>query len=270
MNYIQITIKATQEQQEILISKLSLYAATGFEQNEENVIAYFVENNFDSYDINNLLKGYTYDINTIKEKNWNEVWESNFQPVIINDFCAIRADFHPTINNVMHEIIITPKMSFGTGHHATTHMMIEQMSELNFKNKTVFDFGTGTGILAILAEKLDAASITAIDNDEWSIENTKENSIRNNCSKINVALSETIPVITYDIILANINKNVILQNIEAIKKSCKMETYVLLSGLLTEDESEVGNLFEQNNFVFVNKKEKSNWISILFSFNTQI
>lgn len=105
----------------------------------------------------------------IKETNWNQLWESNFNPIIISDFAAIRADFHKPIGEVKHEIIITPKMSFGTGHHATTYMMIHQMKEMDFTNKTVLDFGTGTGILSILAEKLGAAKVIAIDNDEWSI-----------------------------------------------------------------------------------------------------
>src|SRR5579875_1868909 len=162
MNSIQISIEANEEQQEILVSQLSEFEAVGFEQTENFLIAYFNEISFKSYDVIELLKGYSFHVTTIEEKNWNEVWESNFQPVIVNNFCAIRAEFHEPIKNVEHEIIITPKMSFGTGHHATTYMMIEQMQQIDFKDKTVFDFGTGTGILAILAEKLGAKKITAI------------------------------------------------------------------------------------------------------------
>ena len=175
MNSIQITIQANDEQQEILISQLDELSANGFEQTEDSLIAYFSENNFESYEVNRLLHNYSFTMTTIKEQNWNQVWESNFQPVIVDDFCAIRADFHEPIQNMEHEIIITPKMSFGTGHHATTYMMIEQMAKIDFTGKTVFDFGTGTGILAILAEKLGAASVSAIDVDVWSIENAKEN-----------------------------------------------------------------------------------------------
>ena len=118
----------------------------------------------------------------IPEANWNQVWESNFDPVIVDDFVAIRADFHEPVKGVSLEIIITPKMSFGTGHHATTYMMIEQMRELDFTGKSVFDFGTGTGVLAILAEKLGANKVIAVDNDEWSIENAEENFEKNNCT----------------------------------------------------------------------------------------
>ncbi len=118
----------------------------------------------------------------IEETNWNQVWESNFDPVIVDDFVAVRAHFHEPIKNVQHEIVITPKMSFGTGHHATTYMMMQQMRELDFAGKNVFDFGTGTGVLAILAEKLGAQKVIAIDNDDWSIENADENVKRNNCT----------------------------------------------------------------------------------------
>ncbi|MGZ5189634.1 MAG: 50S ribosomal protein L11 methyltransferase, partial [Flavisolibacter sp.] len=125
MDSIRIGIEANEEQQEILISELSELGAEGFEQTENKLIAYFNPHTLNSYEVNDLLKEYKFDISTIKEQNWNEVWESNFQPVTVNEFCAIRAEFHPPIPHVKHDIIITPKMSFGTGHHATTYMMIE-------------------------------------------------------------------------------------------------------------------------------------------------
>ncbi len=177
MNHIQIIIEANDEQQEILIGELEEVEAIGFEQTASNLLAYFEEDNFKSYEVNMLLKEYTFHFTTLPKQNWNALWESNFEPVIVDDFCAIRADFHEPVKDGHHEIIITPKMSFGTGHHATTFMMIQQMRNISFKNKKVFDFGTGTGILAILAVKLGAALVTAIDNDEWSIKNAEENSI---------------------------------------------------------------------------------------------
>lgn len=174
MKFIQISIEVTDEQQEILIGLLSYFDATGFEQTETHLHAYFTENNFAAYEVNETLKHFSFQTQTVKDKNWNKEWNSNFQPVIVNNFCGIRAHFHTPIKIAQHEIIITPKMSFGTGHHATTYMMIEQMKELEFKNKTIFDFGTGTGILAILAEKFGAASVSAIDIDEWSIKNAQK------------------------------------------------------------------------------------------------
>src|SRR3954465_5136868 len=121
MDSIQISIAATEEQQEILISQLDELNANGFEQTDHGLLAFFSENNFDSYEINKLLKPYTFNLTTIEEQNWNKVWESNFSPVVVSGFCSIRADFHNPVKGVEHEIIITPKMSFGTGHHATTH-----------------------------------------------------------------------------------------------------------------------------------------------------
>lgn len=265
MNSIQISIEATEEEQEILISQLSDLGAEGFEQTDKYLLAYFNENIFKSYEINKLLEGHSFITNTIREKNWNEVWESNFQPVIVDDFCAIRAEFHEAIKNVEHEIIITPKMSFGTGHHATTYMMIEQMRAIDFRNKTVFDFGTGTGILAILAEKLGAAKITAIDVDDWSISNAKENIERNNCSKISISLSSEIPNEKFDIILANINRNVILNYSSQLVKSLKEKGCLLLSGLLASDEKDILEAGSNESLKLLNHTERSNWISLLFT-----
>ena len=135
MNSIQLSIEATEEAQEILISNLSDNGATGFEQTETHLLAYFDENNFPSYDVKKILEGYTFNSSIIKEQNWNADWEKSFEPVVVNEYCAIRAHFHAPMPNVVHEIIITPKMSFGTGHHATTYMMIEGIQNLDIKVK---------------------------------------------------------------------------------------------------------------------------------------
>src|SRR6476646_1463077 len=146
MNYIQLSIKATEAEQEILISQLNLLSATGFEQTNTHLLAYFEEALFPSHNVYEVLKKFDYSVNTVQEQNWNAHWEQSFQPITIDDFCAVRAHFHAPVQNVKHEIIITPKMSFGTGHHATTYLMLQQMQLLGFKNKAVFDFGTGTGV----------------------------------------------------------------------------------------------------------------------------
>jgi ribosomal protein L11 methyltransferase len=264
MNSIQITIQAKEDQQEILISLLNECEAEGFEQNEEQLIAYFSEQNFNSYEVNEILKDYTFQSAIIKEQNWNKVWESNFQPVIVDSFCAIRAEFHPEIKDVKYEIVITPKMSFGTGHHATTYMMIEQMSQMDFQNKTVFDFGTGTGILAILAEYLGASKILAIDVDEWSVENANENITRNQCTKIEIKKSTDIPDENFDIILANINRNVILEYLPQLKSTLTEGKFLLLSGLLTEDEGVIVEACRSEGLSLIKRLEKNNWISLLF------
>lgn len=265
MNHIQISIAASEEQQEILISILSDLEATGFEQKDTHLLVYFDEDNFNSYDVNKILEGYPFEINTIPQQNWNALWESNFQPVIVDDFCAIRADFHLAISGVEHEIIITPKMSFGTGHHATTYMMIQQMREIELRAKTVFDFGTGTGILVILAKLLGAGSVTAIDVDEWSIANAAENFERNKVSGIELYQSSQIPLKKFDVLLANINKNVILQNAEKLKNALAEKGVLLVSGLLKTDERDIVHAFSGFGLKASTVQERQNWISILFS-----
>ncbi|HEY0751963.1 MAG TPA: 50S ribosomal protein L11 methyltransferase, partial [Chitinophagaceae bacterium] len=204
--HIEITIEANEHQQEELISLLNDFNPEGYEQNDHALIAYFPAKEYDPGAMEQILHGFDHTSREIHEQNWNKVWESNFEPVIVDDFCAIRAEFHQPIRGVQHEIVITPKMSFGTGHHATTHMMIQQMKDLVFQNKNVFDFGTGTGILAILAEKLGARDVIAIDVDDWSIENAQENLYRNNCSHVQLSLNSSVPERQFDIILANINR----------------------------------------------------------------
>lgn len=264
MNSIQISIEASEVQQEILISSLSDLGAEGFEQSGNYLIAYFTENLFKSYEVNELLKGFSFTIHTLEERNWNEEWESNFQPVVVENFCAIRAEFHEAIKDVEYEIVITPKMSFGTGHHATTYMMIEQMRDMDFSSKTVFDFGTGTGILAILAEKLGASQITAIDVDEWSIANAGENIERNHCSRISVHLSSQVPKDEFDNILANINRNVLLNHLPELSGCLKESSFLLLSGLLVTDEKDLVEACKSQGLKFLKRTERDNWISLLF------
>lgn len=265
MNYIQISIAAEEQQQEILISILSELSAEGFEQNDTHLLVYFNEDQFNSYEVNKALEGHDFQINTVPEQNWNAVWESNFQPVEVDNFCAVRADFHEPINGVAHEVVITPKMSFGTGHHATTYMMLQQMRKIGFHNKSVFDFGTGTGILAILAKKLGAGAVTAIDVDDWSIENAAENFERNQVTGVNLYQSSKVPEERFDVILANINKNVILQNATALKNAVADKGLLLVSGLLKTDKEEILSAFRKLNMKHLTILDRQNWISVLFS-----
>ncbi|HEX2606079.1 MAG TPA: 50S ribosomal protein L11 methyltransferase [Flavisolibacter sp.] len=264
MDTIQISIEATETEQEILISELDGLGANGFEQTTTHLLAYFTEDNFPSYEVNLLLQPYSHVLARIQEQNWNAVWEQNFEPVVVDSFCAIRAHFHQPIKDVTHEIIITPKMSFGTGHHATTYMMIGQMKDIDFTGKKVFDFGTGTGILAILAEKLGAASITAIDVDDWSIINTRENAEQNNCHHITVSQTSLLPEETFPIILANINRNVILQYLEQLKRMTQPVGLLLFSGLLKSDMDDIVEACTKLELHLIKHTERANWISLLF------
>ncbi|MEI9809072.1 MAG: 50S ribosomal protein L11 methyltransferase [Bacteroidota bacterium] len=202
----------------------------------------------------------------IEETNWNQLWESNFDPVIVDDFVAVRADFHAPVKGVEHEIIVTPKMSFGTGHHATTYMMIQQMRQIDFTGKTVLDFGTGTGVLAILAEKLGAQKITALDHDDWSIDNAGENISRNNCKLIRLKKADTANVDnSCDIILANINKNVILDNFPVLVKQLAPGGILLLSGLLPGDQHDIFRKNDAYSLQLIQTTVRANWLCIKLS-----
>ncbi|HET7898652.1 MAG TPA: 50S ribosomal protein L11 methyltransferase [Flavisolibacter sp.] len=263
MKHIQLEIIANEYQQEELIALLDDYHPSGFEQTDESLKAYFQENEFQQDAILKILEGYPTQLSEIEEQNWNAIWEQNFHPVVVEDFCAVRAHFHEPMHKVAHEIIITPKMSFGTGHHATTYMMIQQMRHIEFKNKSVFDFGTGTGILAILAEKIGASAVTAIDVDDWSIENARENFERNGCSKIEVSLSSILPDQQFDIVLANINRNVILGYMEQLPAIVNSNGCILFSGLLAADEAEISNAAQRSGFSLTKRLERGGWISLL-------
>jgi len=188
-NYIELTISAEDEStRELLIAQLSAIGYEGFEESDAGLKAYIPEANYSEIELDNLVNQYQfiYSKSIIKKQNWNEVWESNFEPVQVDDFVGVRAGFHPPFKNVAHEIVITPKMSFGTGHHATTYSVMQMMRSLDCTGRSVLDFGTGTGILAILAEKLGATKILAVDNDDWCIKNASENTSINECQYIDI------------------------------------------------------------------------------------
>ena len=252
-------------QKEILIAQLIELGIEGFEEDKSLLKAFIPTENFDEKAVETIIgqQHLNYTKTIIEDRNWNAEWESNFQPVFIHHFCAVRAAFHEAIPGVQHDIIITPKMSFGTGHHATTHMMIEAMGQLDLKNKSVFDFGTGTGVLAILAEKCGAASVIAIDNDDWSIENAKENFNANNCHKaLIIKHNEVIMEGFFDAIFANINRNIILQNLPGIKQHLASTGVLLLSGLLADDQPVIMAEAEKYHLKLNGKLERNGWICL--------
>lgn len=266
MDYIQITIPVTDEPiREILIAQLSEYGYEGFEEQDSSLQAFIPEEKFNPAELSALLAAWDlpYSQDRLSEKNWNEEWEKNFQPVVVEGFCAIRASFHAPIKDVQQELIITPKMSFGTGHHATTYMMVAAMQHLDMIGKQVLDFGTGTGVLAILAEKLGAAGVLAIDYDQWSIENALENTTENHCSVISVVKADSMPRDqSFNIILANINKHVILQELHAIGQQLEKGGVILLSGLLHEDFEDIEKEALKNGLAITERMARGNWICL--------
>ena len=209
----------------------------------------------------------TYSKSVIKEENWNAIWESNFDPVRVGDFVGIRAHFHPDFEpQVAHDIKITPKMSFGTGHHPTTFSVMQLMQRIDFKNKTVYDFGTGTGILAILAEKLGANKVHAVDNDDWCIENAAEN-ILNNASKV-ITIEKVASALQkdqYDIVLANVNRHIIEANMDELTQIGKPGGILVLSGLLIEDQLDMVDLAQSKGWIFQEAQPLDGWVSLLFN-----
>lgn len=253
---------------EVLLAQLALLGFDGFEEQGHQLLAYQPHDQFNELEVRQWLEqgGYVYSIQFIEEQNWNALWESNFEPVMVGDFCAIRADFHEALNRTQYEIVITPKMSFGTGHHATTHLMIQAMQGLVINGKMVFDFGTGTGVLAILAQQMGAARVEAMDNDPWSIENAKENLSRNHCSEISLFQGETIPVDRrYDLILANINRHILLQEMQSMRTSLSEHGQLLMSGLLVSDQDIVAEAAQQAGLVFQGRLERDSWICLHYS-----
>ncbi len=268
MNYLQFDFEIESPgQSEKLVALLAEQGFEGFEEEEDSLNAFILENNFNEDDFSRIIDMFdtvSYTKTIMENINWNKKWEEDFKPVIVEDFVAIRAGFHHPINYVAHEIIITPKMSFGTGHHATTYLMIKQMRELDFLGKSVLDFGTGTGILAILASKLGAEKILAIDYDEWSIANTNENIVQNGCSNIRVEQSDKITdTEQFDIILANINLNVITSNLSSIVMSSFAGATILLSGFLKENETDLVKMLEESGLQYLTTMQRGDWIVVM-------
>lgn len=267
-NFIQITFAdLLPEQRDLLIAQLAEAGYEGFEEGEQELKAFIPQENYDKTLLGEIAYKYqlSFTEQLIPGQNWNADWESNFQPVIVDNFVAIRAGFHAPVAGVEQEIIITPKMSFGTGHHATTYMMIAQMRALDFMGKRVLDFGTGTGILAILAEKMGAGEVLALDHDDWSIANAAENIAGNRCERIRLLKADT-PAFAgpFGMILANINKNVILENFPALAGLLSADGTLLLSGLLEEDETEIVEGARLHSLRLVKQQTKNRWISLCF------
>lgn len=264
MNYIQLTFTANSELTEILTATLMEQGFEGVEEEDGLTKTFIKEDQYNAEAVKAIFDNYviSFDCCIMPDKNWNAEWEANFQPVQVDDFVNIRASFHPPLSATKYDIVINPKMSFGTGHHATTWLMMRQMKDINFNEKRVIDFGTGTGILAILAEKLGASGVIAIDNDSNCIENAQENIHLNHCKKISLVKAETVSG-TADIILANINKNIIIANMEKLCLACDKPGTILFSGLLKEDYNDIAQALKNNDIKIINYVDKENWICLL-------
>ncbi len=271
--YIEVSISTISDlESDILVARLSQIGFEGFEEEETSLHAFIPKTLYDESGLRQTLleikgaayaeKGALFSIHDVEPKNWNEAWEKDFHPVILEDFCAIRADFHEEISGVLYELLITPKMSFGTGHHATTYMMLQAMREIDFYAEKVLDFGTGTGVLAILAEKMGATEIRAIDLDPWSVENASENIKANHAVHISLEQKDGLSgEAVFDIILANINLQVILQNMGLLWQHLDENGVVIASGVLSADEEKIKQAAVKTGFLMNILFIRDNWMS---------
>jgi len=256
---------------EILIAELGYAGFESFVETENGLTAYIQKEDWNSAILEDIqiLKSdefkisYTFD--EIEQTNWNAEWEKNFKPIIVDDVCTVRAPFHD-IPKTKYDIIIEPKMSFGTGHHETTHMMIQHILKNDFANKSVLDMGCGTGVLAVLAEMKGATSIDAIDIDNWCYINSLENVERNNCKHISVYEGDAslLNGKTYNVIIANINRNILLADLSKYAACLKKSGQLFLSGFYSHDIPIIKEECSKYGLNLEESLERNNWVSLKF------
>lgn len=264
-------VKPLQPAVEILIAELGFAGFESFVETEEGLTAYIKKQDWnptmldDIQIMNSDEFSISYTMEEIEQVNWNQEWEKNFNPIIVDELCTIRAPFHEKPNTTF-DIVIEPKMSFGTGHHETTHMMIQHILNNDFKDKSVLDMGCGTGVLAILSELKGAKPIDAIDVDNWCYLNSLENVERNCCNHISVYEGDAglLGNKKYDIIIANINRNILLNDIKTYASCLNKNGMLFLSGFYKEDISVIEDACNRNMLKLDEKLERNNWVSLKF------
>lgn len=281
MSYISLEVNCPEDFIEIFMAELAEIGFSTFQEKEDGtgLFAYSDENQkIEASQIEELFQQYesltsvTYELGSVEKENWNADWEKNYQPIQVEDKILVRADFHPPNPKFPIEIVVTPKMSFGTGHHETTYQMLNLMHDMELKGAEILDAGCGTGILAILAAIKGASKVDAYDIDEWAVENTNENfslnSIGNSIYKVWKGEVETIPQASvYDLILANINKNILLADIQYLQKHIKKDGFLMLSGFYEHDVQDILNECEKYSFELVNQSVRNQWAAILLKSN---
>ncbi|MDM1296601.1 50S ribosomal protein L11 methyltransferase [Sphingobacterium sp. N143] len=276
MKYIEVIfqiISGEEWQKDLFIADLADIGFDTFEDTESGFAAYIPAANLDLQALETLMLGLPdglsvdYSVQEIENQNWNKLWESNFNPIEVGGQCYVRATFHESKPEFPFEIIIDPKMSFGTGHHQTTSMMLQYILENDFEGKEVLDMGCGTGILAILTSKKKASAVLAVDYDEICVESVKENSLLNHVNNIDTICGsfEVLKDKTFDIILANINRNILLEQLPQYALSINQDGALYLSGFYEEEDlamlSDAASLL---GFEFVSKKVLNNWCAAKF------
>lgn len=272
MQYYRFDIRLEEDFKEILLAELGELAFEAFDDSEARLLTAWVQKALhDEAALAEILKRYEGHIIEVKgpveeeERNWNEVWESQYEPVVIDDFVHIRAPFHTKQDGFRFELEIEPKMSFGTGHHGTTAGMVRMMQQVDMQGKRVLDMGSGTGVLGIVAMKLGAKELHAIDIEAWAVENAIENAGRNEVV-MEVELGTALNMKgTYDVILANINRNIILNDIARYAEHCRTGAALMCSGFYTEDVNMIKEHAALNSFAFKCESSENNWATVLFT-----
>ena len=266
------TVTPKEPATEILIAELGEVGFESFVENENGVIAYIQKDDWsatvleDIFVLNSEEFSIEYDQKEIEQTNWNAEWEKNFSPIQVEDVVSIRAPFHEN-PHLKYDIVIEPKMSFGTGHHETTHMMVQHLLQLDLEGKKTLDMGCGTGILAIFAEMKGANPIDAIDIDNWCYENSVENVERNNCKNISVFEGEAALLVDkkYDVIIANINRNILLMDMQAYTNCLNDNGVLLLSGFYQDDIPVIDAEVSKYNLKLETVIERNNWVALKYN-----
>ena len=270
MIYTKVSFKISPDNEvnrEILVAVLSQTEFESFNETDESVEAFWPSENFEKETTLSFIHDLDFDIEMedeiIPDQNWNEVWEKNyFKPLLIAEKCLVRAPFHTEYPEAEYEIIIEPNMAFGTGNHETTSLMAEEILKLDLPGKTILDMGCGTGILAILASMRGAEKITAIDIDHWAFEGTVENARVNKITNIEAALGDASLLVNqqFDIIFANIQKNIVMRDLPVYNSVLKPGGQILLSGFYKNDVPDVQNVAEGLQLISTGLREKNNWV----------
>ncbi|WP_417588638.1 50S ribosomal protein L11 methyltransferase [Owenweeksia hongkongensis] len=266
---IDFTITPAEGGRDILLALLDNLGYDSFEETPKGLKAYILEKYFNAEEIESLFIFHSdeyevsYATDKLENKNWNEEWETNYQPIFIDDKIHIRAPFHEAHPEYPIELLITPKMSFGTGHHQTTRLVSRLMLDMDLEGKKILDMGTGTGVLAVLAEKRGAGEIDAIDNFEWAAENTEENAEANNCKNITAIHgdAEMLPGRKYDIVLANINRNVLMEDMKTYIDTLPTGGYLVISGFFENDFEMLTAKATECGTALVNKIKEDRWMA---------
>ncbi|MEA4976321.1 MAG: 50S ribosomal protein L11 methyltransferase [Paludibacter sp.] len=271
MNYLEFKLNFLPDEDyvaDLLAAELGKIGFESFERTEEGLTAFIDQRSFNETDFSNLLNGFEYaeriqfESREIEQVNWNEEWEKHFfEPIIIGDECLIHSSFHKNLPVAKYDIVIDPKMSFGTGHHETTSLMIGEILQMDLHGKTVLDMGCGTAVLAILAAMKGAKHVTAIDIDTWCVENSIENIHKNNVPEIEVLLGDADSLLgkSFHIIIANINRNILLNDIKKYAACLGAGDALYMSGFYVEDIPVIEQEAAKYHFKLDSYKEKNNW-----------